>query len=81
MGRLDRSDTTASYQTGMEQRCTSWCELGDRGPLPQPLSHPPKAGDALVSPLVLRISMGSGNCLPSGDTSARLLSIPQKKRN
>lgn len=41
-------------------------------PYPQPLpripSHPRKAGKALVMPLVLRISMGSGNCLLSGHT-------------
>uniref|UniRef100_A0A2H1VJM8 SFRICE_029609 n=1 Tax=Spodoptera frugiperda TaxID=7108 RepID=A0A2H1VJM8_SPOFR len=30
------------------------------------------AGNALVTPLVFRVSMGGGDCLPSGDTSVRL---------
>ena len=33
---------------------------------------PFKASNALVTPLVLVVSMGGGDHLPSGDTSARL---------
>ncbi|CAG9782065.1 unnamed protein product [Diatraea saccharalis] len=43
-----------------------------------PYDHirPSKAGSALVSPLVLQVSMGDDNHLPSGDPSARLPTIP-----
>lgn len=37
-----------------------------------------KTGNALIVPLVLRVSMASGNPLPSGDTNARLLPITLK---
>uniref|UniRef100_A0A2H1WN63 SFRICE_040728 n=1 Tax=Spodoptera frugiperda TaxID=7108 RepID=A0A2H1WN63_SPOFR len=30
------------------------------------------AGNAFVTPVVFRVSMGGGDCLPSGDPSARL---------
>ncbi|WP_218823141.1 hypothetical protein, partial [Akkermansia muciniphila] len=31
-----------------------------------------KAGNAFVTPMVVQVSIGSGDCLPSGDPSARL---------
>uniref|UniRef100_A0A2H1WZC9 SFRICE_040697 n=1 Tax=Spodoptera frugiperda TaxID=7108 RepID=A0A2H1WZC9_SPOFR len=36
------------------------------------------AGNALVTPLVFWVSMGGGDCLPSGDTSAPLLAYTIK---
>uniref|UniRef100_A0A2H1X0Y9 SFRICE_012647 n=1 Tax=Spodoptera frugiperda TaxID=7108 RepID=A0A2H1X0Y9_SPOFR len=36
-------------------------------------------GNALVTSLVLRVSMCSGDCLPSGDPSARLPAYTIKK--
>uniref|UniRef100_A0A2H1VEQ9 SFRICE_002834 n=1 Tax=Spodoptera frugiperda TaxID=7108 RepID=A0A2H1VEQ9_SPOFR len=45
----------------------------------QPLnSLPRKAGNALVTPLVFQVSMGGGDCILSGDLSARL---PAYKKN
>ena len=40
---------------------------------------PLKGGNALVTPLVLQVSMGGGDRLPSGDPSARLPSYRIKK--
>uniref|UniRef100_A0A2H1V0Z4 SFRICE_001838 n=1 Tax=Spodoptera frugiperda TaxID=7108 RepID=A0A2H1V0Z4_SPOFR len=44
-----------------------------QSPIPrQPLiPNPQNASNALVTPLVFQMSMGGGDCLPSGDTSAR----------
>lgn len=42
-------------------------------------SHPPNASNALVTLLILRVSMGSGKRLPSDDTLGRLSCILQKK--
>lgn len=38
-------------------------------PLPHPPSHPQKAGNAFVMPLVLGVSMDGGDRLPSSITS------------
>lgn len=46
-------------------------------PIPQPLPIP--QGSSLVTPLKLRVSMDGGNRLQSGDTSAHLPSILDKK--
>lgn len=48
-----------------------------------PSPHPSKVGNGLVKPLVLRLSMGGGNRLASGDMSARLpiSSIQVKKKS
>uniref|UniRef100_A0A2H1WD02 SFRICE_021008 n=1 Tax=Spodoptera frugiperda TaxID=7108 RepID=A0A2H1WD02_SPOFR len=39
---------------------------------------PQNAGNALVTPLVFRLSMGGSDCLPSDDPSARLLAYTIK---
>ena len=44
----------------------------------KPLS---KAGNALVTPLVLRVSMGGGTRLPPGDSSSRLPPNAMKKKH
>uniref|UniRef100_A0A2H1VR30 SFRICE_034605 n=1 Tax=Spodoptera frugiperda TaxID=7108 RepID=A0A2H1VR30_SPOFR len=36
-------------------------------------------GNAFVSPLVFRVSMGGGDCLPSGDPSAQIPAYTIKK--
>ena len=36
----------------------------------------PNTGNALLTPLVLRVSMGGGTCLSSGDQIVRLHPIP-----
>lgn len=59
MGQLDRSDTTSSQKNSVKHLNLS----------PSP-SHLPKASKALVVSLVWRVSMGNGNNLLSGDTSA-----------
>uniref|UniRef100_A0A2H1WNL0 SFRICE_014324 n=1 Tax=Spodoptera frugiperda TaxID=7108 RepID=A0A2H1WNL0_SPOFR len=38
------------------------------------------AGNALITPLVFRVSMGGGDCLQSGDTSASLTTFIIKKK-
>lgn len=38
-----------------------------------------KAGNLLVTPLVLRVTISGGNRLPSADSCARLFPKPQKK--
>uniref|UniRef100_A0A2H1WZW9 SFRICE_028971 n=1 Tax=Spodoptera frugiperda TaxID=7108 RepID=A0A2H1WZW9_SPOFR len=40
---------------------------------------PKKVGNVHVTPLVFQVSMGGGDCLPSGDTSARLPAYTIKK--
>uniref|UniRef100_A0A2H1VKJ4 SFRICE_020145 n=1 Tax=Spodoptera frugiperda TaxID=7108 RepID=A0A2H1VKJ4_SPOFR len=37
-------------------------------------------GNALVTPLVFQVSLGGGDCLPSGNASARLTTCFIKKR-
>uniref|UniRef100_A0A2H1WZE6 SFRICE_040213 n=1 Tax=Spodoptera frugiperda TaxID=7108 RepID=A0A2H1WZE6_SPOFR len=41
-------------------------------PRPHRKPAPQKAGIALMTPLVFQVSMGGGDCLLSGDKSARL---------
>uniref|UniRef100_A0A2H1WFV8 SFRICE_028804 n=1 Tax=Spodoptera frugiperda TaxID=7108 RepID=A0A2H1WFV8_SPOFR len=43
-------------------------------------TDPQKADNALVTPLVFRMSMGGGDCLPSADPSAHLPAYPIKKK-
>uniref|UniRef100_A0A2H1X2M9 SFRICE_022935 n=1 Tax=Spodoptera frugiperda TaxID=7108 RepID=A0A2H1X2M9_SPOFR len=43
------------------------------------ISNSQKAGNAFVPPLVFRVSMGGGDCLPSRDPSARLPALEHKK--
>uniref|UniRef100_A0A2H1V7W7 SFRICE_020358 n=1 Tax=Spodoptera frugiperda TaxID=7108 RepID=A0A2H1V7W7_SPOFR len=39
------------------------------------------SGNALVTPLVFQVPMGGGDCLPSGNTSARLPACIIKKKS
>ncbi|CAH0694294.1 unnamed protein product [Spodoptera exigua] len=71
MVRLDRSDRRETTHSVVFRRVSE----ATGGPIPPlPLSlpdpyirnpYPQKAGNALVTPLVLRVSMGGADCLPS----------------
>uniref|UniRef100_A0A2H1WQR1 SFRICE_012710 n=1 Tax=Spodoptera frugiperda TaxID=7108 RepID=A0A2H1WQR1_SPOFR len=87
MGRLDRSVTTASPKNRRETTL-ALCEPGYRRPdsplpnLPNPrfsnypqIPNPQNSGTALVTPLVFKVSMCVGDCLPSVNTNSINLSI------
>lgn len=69
MGRLDRSDITASLKTGVNKACAVFHRVCvDTGGAYPNLSSSPNGWHALVTPLVFFVSMGSDNRLPLGDT-------------
>uniref|UniRef100_A0A2H1VSG3 SFRICE_022705 n=1 Tax=Spodoptera frugiperda TaxID=7108 RepID=A0A2H1VSG3_SPOFR len=80
MGRLDRSDSTALQKTNVKRLALCFVVLPEAQLPIFPIPDSPttlllflylitlyfqKAGKALVTPLVLRVSMSGGHCLPS----------------